>query len=359
MASPEDDLKRSVFSLVIIPPHIRGISPYRLTKDGNQEIEPANEFLDMLATRGLSERTLRTYGYCLLNLWQWLSQGSIDLNALTETALLEYIRFQYCQGAEPKTINLRLTVVRSLYCFLMGREMPRGQRTTRRTQVRKKPPPDIAHLRPTRQQAPRLRVKAPHRVVVPLTPEEVNDFFSGFRSWRDLSIVGFMLLCGLRSREVISLLSDDVRLSEEEFRVRGKGNRDRIVPLPPQLIAAIQSYLQVERPRTTAAELFVSLKGVKRGRPMTVSGLRSLFRYHRRTSHVLVANAHRLRHTFGAEMVRAGISLPVLMKLMGHSTIQLTMLYVQVSAADVRREYNRVVEKLRSQKFRLQGDENG
>lgn len=232
-----------------------------------------------------------------------------------------------------------------------------GKRMTRRTRTsRKKPPPDIAHLRPSRQQVPRLRVKAPRRVVVPLTPEEVSEFLRSFRTWRDLSMVGLMLFCGLRSREVISLLTADVRLSEEELRVRGKGNRDRIVPVSPQVIAAVHSYLRVERPRTTAAELFVSLKGSKRGNPMTIDGLRSLFRYHRKTSRVVVANAHRFRHTFGADMVRAGISLPALMKLMGHSRIYHTMLYVELSPEDVRREFNRVVEKLRSHKLRLQDD---
>jgi integrase len=91
---------------------------------------------------------------------------------------------------------------------------------------------------------------------------------------------------------------------------------------------------------------------------MTIDGLRSIFRYHRATSRVPVANAHRFRHTFGAEMVRAGISLPALMKLMGHSTIYHTMLYVEVSPEDVRREFNRVVQKLRAHKLRLQDDED-
>ncbi len=61
---------------------------------------------------------------------------------------------------------------------------------------------------------------------------------------------------------------------------------------------------------------------------MTSAGLRSLFRHHRRKSRVPLANPHRLRHTFGSDMVSAGISLPALMHLMGHSHIETTMLYV-------------------------------
>jgi site-specific recombinase XerD len=78
---------------------------------------------------------------------------------------------------------------------------------------------------------------------------------------------------------------------------------------------------------------------------MTPAGLRSLFRHHRLRSQVAHANAHRLRHTFGADMVRAGISVPALQHLMGHSQIHTTMLYVQLAPQDVWREYARAVEK--------------
>ena len=77
---------------------------------------------------------------------------------------------------------------------------------------------------------------------------------------------------------------------------------------------------------------------------MTPAGLRSLFRHHRQHSQVLHANPHRLRHTFGADMARAGISVPALQHLMGHSQIHTTMLYVQLAPQDVWREYARAVE---------------
>jgi len=89
--------------------------------------------------------------------------------------------------------------------------------------------------------------------------------------------------------------------------------------------------------------LFVSLKGQRRGQPITPAGLRSLFRHHRLRSEVPSANPHRFRHTFGADMVRAGISLPALQHLMGHAQIHTTMLYVQLAPQDVWREYARAV----------------
>jgi integrase/recombinase XerD len=78
---------------------------------------------------------------------------------------------------------------------------------------------------------------------------------------------------------------------------------------------------------------------------MTPAGIRSLFRYHRQTTGVALANPHRFRHTFASDMVRAGISLPALMQLMGHADIQTTLRYVQVTPQDVYAEYARAVAK--------------
>ena len=180
-----------------------------------------------------------------------------------------------------------------------------------------------------------LRVKIPRRVVIPLTAAEVSQFWSSFRTYRDLSLVALMLFNGLRSRETLNLQLEDLRFAQSEIRVQGKGNRQRLLPLDPQTIKVIDCYLRVERPLTNSPFVFVVLKGPNRGNPLTPAGLRSLFRHHRRLSTVSKANPHRFRHTFGADMVRAGISLPALMRLMGHSHIHTTMLYVQLSPQDV------------------------
>jgi site-specific recombinase XerD len=114
--------------------------------------------------------------------------------------------------------------------------------------------------------------------------------------------------------------------------------------LHAEILEVFDKYLRLERPLTNSSLLFVSLKGRQRGQAMTPAGLRSLFRHHRVRSQVPSANPHRLRHTFGADMVRAGISVPALQHLMGHSQIHTTMLYVQLAPQDVWREYARAVQ---------------
>jgi integrase len=189
----------------------------------------------------------------------------------------------------------------------------------------------------------RLRVKEPKRSIVPLSIDEVARFWSSFRATRDLAIVGLMLLQGLRSAEVLALNPDDVLLSEGQLRVRGKGNKLRFLPLAPETVQLLEHYMRLERPNPCSAALFVSLKGPSRGQRMTPAGLRSLFRYHRRTTGIKPANPHRFRHTFASDMLRAGVSLPALMRLMGHSDIQTTLLYVHVTPQDVYLEYARAV----------------
>jgi site-specific recombinase XerD len=181
-------------------------------------------------------------------------------------------------------------------------------------------------------------------VIVPLSCDEVAKFWSSFRTFRDLALVALMLLDGLRSREVLELQLESLQLAEGQIRVRGKGAKHRLLPVPAETVEALQSYLRLERPLTNSPALFVSLKGRQRGQPLTPAGLRSLFRHHRLCSQVPRANPHRLRHTFGADMVRGGISLPALQHLMGHSHIHTTMLYVQLAPQDVWREYARAVQ---------------
>src|SRR6516162_7331850 len=152
-----------------------------------------------------------------------------------------------------------------------------------------------------------------------------------------------MLLEGLRSAEVLALNRDDALLSEAQLRVPGKGKKFRLLPLAPETVQLLEHYLRMERPNPCSAALFVSLKGHARGTRMTAAGLRSLFRYHRQATGIQIANPHRFRHTFASDMIRAGMSLPALMQLMGHTNIQTTLLYVLVTPQDVYLEYARAV----------------
>lgn len=319
-------------------------SPYRLLDQQGQEVAWANAFLDAQRIRQLALRSLRAYAYDLLHFARWWVQDPPrPLSGLTGSNLLDYVRHQLDQLPKPtpQTVNHRLGVVHCLYRFHYGGDIPAGQSHFQRTYTTRSP---LGYGRPRRAVALGLRLTQPRRVIVPLSAEEVAKFWGSFRTFRDLALVGLMLLDGLRSCEVLALQLEDLQLADRQMRVLGKGSRTRVLPLPHDLTEVLQNYLRLERPLTNSPALFVCLKARRRGQPMTPAGLRSLFRHHRVRSRVPHANPHRFRHTFGADMVRAGISLPALQHLMGHSQIHTTMLYVQLAPQDVWREYARAVD---------------
>jgi site-specific recombinase XerD len=314
--------------------------PYRLLDEQRHEITWVNDFLDAQHIRRLSPRSLRAYAYDLLHFARWFQGQPQNLAALTESTLLDYVRYQLNQQPQPtpQTVNHRLTVIHCLYRFHRGQEIPPGQAHFQRVYTRRCP---LGYGRPHRTVASGLRLKQPRRVIQPLSAEQVAKFWKSFRTFRDLAVVGLMLFDGLRSCEILALQLEDLKLADGQLYVLGKGKKPRILPLPVEIMEVLQSYLRLERPLTNPSSLFVTLKGRRRGHPMTAAGLRSLFRHHRLRSEVRAANPHRFRHTFGADMVRAGISLPALQHLMGHSQIHTTMLYVQLAPQDIWREYAR------------------
>jgi integrase len=302
-----------------------------------------NRFLDREYVRRLADKTLYSYAYSLLYFVRWWESvhhtSDISPADLTESTLLDYLRFQSSRQPplSASTINDRVATadraIRNEFPDAPCQAAPGFQQV-------------YLHRRPLglgrpRFELSRLRVKEPKLTIVPLSVDEVARFWASFRTARDLAIVGLMLMHGLRSGEVLALNPEDVLLSEGQLRVRGKGNKLRFLPLAPETTQLIDHYLRLERPDPCSAALFVVLKGPARGTRMTPAGLRSVFRYHRRKTGIQLANPHRFRHTFASDMVRAGISLPALMQLMGHADIQTTLHYVQVSPQDVYLQYAR------------------
>jgi integrase len=295
----------------------------------------------------LADTTLRAFAYSLLHFVRWWESthhtAEVVESDVSESTLLEYLKFQnkHDPRVASTTINFRIGVAdRALRNEFPDAPCQRAQ-GFQQAYLRRGP------LGLGRRVAiSRLRVRAPKRQIVPLSVDEVARFWASFRTARDLAIVGIMLLQGLRSAEVLELNEDDVLLSEAQLRVRGKGNKQRLLPLAPETVQLLDHYRLLERPKVGTTALFISLKGPARGIRMTLPGLRSLFRHHRKCTGIKLANPHRFRHTFASDMVRAGISLPALMQLMGHADIQTTLRYVQITPQDVYLQYTRAVAQL-------------
>lgn len=242
-------------------------SPFRVTDATGREVPWVNRFLDQQRVRSVADSTLRSYAHDLLHFLRWWVAVNhstvVTEKALTESALLDYIRFQTNQQPQPAaaSVNRRVGIAERA----LRLEFPSVQTPF-------VPGFHYEYWRPQslgagwpRPAVSRLRVKTPKRVIVPLSVEEVAHFWASFRTSRDLAIVGLMLLDGLRSCEVLALDRDDLLLPESQMRVRGKGNKPRWLPLPPETIQLLDHYLRLERPLNCGSPLFVGLKGRARG----------------------------------------------------------------------------------------------
>lgn len=308
----------------------------------------ANKFLDTLHIRGLSPHTLRAYGYDLLALFRWLVTINKEHAQLTIEDLLRFIEYQREQGLNAASINRRLVAVQ-LFCRFCGIAINAAGSPYVSNYYRGRGNDRELGLNQIRASTFRLlRVKAARHLVEPLTLEQVRLFLSTLTRYRDMCIVYLMLFCGLRSHEVLRLRIDDVSFEENHLRIFGKGSKERIIPLPTVAKNSIKKYLALERSphKNSSPILFVVLQGQRKGSAMTTAGLRTIFRHRRLIKTLCNANAHRWRHTFGADMARAGTSLPVIQRLMGHTDARITLQYINLSMIDIAEEFNHASQQI-------------
>ena len=328
-----------------------------------------NDYLGYVADRGYSARTVRAYAFDLLHFARWLAGEGIVIAGVDTDVLLRYLAANRsgrrddqpanviplgrgtASGFAPATINRRLAAISGLFAFRSMRDpdavnpVPKGP-AARRT-ARGERTGLLAHLASPKPRS-KLRVREPRRLPRGLDRAETATLMGSFRADRDRAIAGLMLLSGLRSAEVLGLRIADVDIARGWVRVTGKGDKERSVPLDPDVAGLIQSYLLAGRPETVSKALFVVAKGPHRGQPLTAAGLRRVFRYHREISGVAAGHPHALRHTFGTALAEAGVDLAVLQALMGHDHVESSAAYVHLAPAHVRAAYDAARQRQRA-----------
>lgn len=335
------------------------------------DFELVNEFLSYLADRNYSPQTVRVYGYALLAFCRWLMDQDIGLDDVTTDVLLRYLTAcrsatvpgrpgpnvigmdgRRVDGYAPATVNHRLAAISSMFAFRSLRDpdavnpVPRG-REARRPSVGERAGM-LSHVARRRQRRSPLRLREPQRLPRGLDQDQVVALVGSLRTWRDRSIAGLMVFCGLRAGEVLSLDVTDVDIGARWLQVLGKGAKERRVPLDVDVAGLIQTYLLVERPETTNTSLFVVAKGPTRGQPLSAAGLRTIFRYHRGVAGVPGGHPHALRHTFGTALAEAGVDLAVIQALLGHAHVDTTARYVHLAPTHVKAEFDAARQRQRA-----------
>ena len=263
-----------------------------------------------LASPALAERTRRAYRYDVEEFCAWLQHRVTRLEDVDVRALSEYaaeLGRARPRKLAPATIRRKLAAVRSFLRFTLGPSKV----------------PDAA-LAPRRA---RRLPDSPKPAEVEAALAELEG--DGPLALRNRALVELVYSAGLRSAEAVGLDLADVDFEREQLHVRGKGGKERVVPLGEEAAHLLAQYLHEARPKLAqGAENAVFLS--TRGRRLDTSTLRRVF-----------AHPHRLRHAFATHLLEGGADLRTIQELLGHSSLSTTQLYSHVDGRRLRRVYDR------------------
>ncbi|MGB7587778.1 MAG: site-specific tyrosine recombinase XerD [Solirubrobacterales bacterium] len=285
------------------------------------------DFLSYLELeRGLSRNTLNAYRTDLLQYGEFLGARKMDALTVGPVDVADFLAELATGNGRPpcsaSTIHRKTACLRSFYKHLRRDELIGDDPTAALS-------------------APRRAKKLPHV----LNYAEIQGLLAAPRgdeptTLRDRALLEVMYACGLRASETIGLELADLDLHEGFLRARGKGSKERLVPLGRKAIAAISVYLRGGRPKLIGerheAKLFVNF----RGGPLTRQGLYKIVQRHARTAGLGGRmSPHTLRHSFATHLLAGGCDLRAVQEMLGHADISTTQMYTHLSGEHLKDVY--------------------
>lgn len=290
-------------------------------------LELITQFLHYLEVeRAFSPRTIEAYEYDLNKFVEFLeSTKRADISRISKEDVRHFLS-QRAKTNGAVTRARKLSSIKSFFKYL-GREGI----------IAANPVSDI--------EAPKL----PEREPSYLTEFEYQNLIAAvkFKATpyylsRDLAIVFLLLGTGIRLSELVGLTLDRVNLdgADKSIKVRGKGNRERSIPLTNEVVGILGNYLK-QRPDVESNNLFISRFGDEL-RSRSVYGLIKKYIEAAKIKKNKVA-VHSLRHTFGASMLKSGANIFTIQKLLGHKQLETTGRYLHIDNVDLRNAVDKLV----------------
>jgi integrase/recombinase XerD len=147
---------------------------------------------------------------------------------------------------------------------------------------------------------------------------------------------------GLRVSELVGLSVNDMHLETRMLLARGKGSKERIVPLGAPAATAVRAYLELARPRLLHGRVSKDLFVTPRGGRMTRQGFWKLLGRHARAAGIRRRiSPHKLRHSFATHLLAGGADLRAVQEMLGHADISTTQIYTHVETSHVQRVYDK------------------
>ena len=281
-------------------------------------------FLEYLAVeKGLARNTILSYARDIRKFLGFVKAGKLAWNRVPEETVVRFIHKESRAGLSARSLARLISALRSFFKFLLlsgfVKMDPSSQLTTPSTW----------------RSLPKF-----------LTVKEVEELLGAPddkkpRGVRDRAMLEVLYGSGLRVSELASLRLAEVNLEDGFLVCRGKGGKERIVPLGRSACDAAKRYLAEVRPLVVSGErdeLFLS----RRGKPFTRQGLWKLLRQHARAAGLTAKiSPHILRHSFATHLLERGADLRSVQLMLGHSQITTTQIYTHVSRDRLRKVYDK------------------
>jgi len=283
--------------------------------------EALGEFLEFLRReKRFSEQTVRAYRVDLEQFFDFCAVrlAAKPLGGVNHRDIRDFLGQLLRGGYERSSAARKLSSVKSLFRHLVS--------------IRR------LRLNPARNvKGPRIEKKLPG-FLTQFQVEQALGFPGGSETAaRNRAIIETLYGSGLRASELVSLNKGDVDSATETVRVRGKGGKERILPLGGAESRAIAEYLSI-RSDKAAEPLFLNHRG---GRLSTRSVQKIVRRILLRVSEVGATNPHALRHAFATHLLERGANLKAVQELLGHASLSTTQVYTHVSVARLKKTYDR------------------
>jgi site-specific recombinase XerD len=286
------------------------------------------EFLEYLEIeRGRSSRTIRNYDFYLRRFAKWA--GSPRPDKITREVIRRYRLWlnrnptgRHEPTMKKSTQNYHLIALRTFLKYLARRE--------------------IASLSPEQIEL----AKQPIRSVEFLEEDELERLLAtpkklakGLVALRDIAILETLFSTGLRVSELSGLKIEGVNLVRDEFTVRGKGDKPRVVFLSDRAKATLKDYL--DKRRDPSPYLFVSHDRAKAGRkesgPLTPRSIERTIAFYAKAAGITKRiTPHTMRHTFATDLLRSGADIRSVQAMLGHASITTTQIYTHVTSKQLK-----------------------
>lgn len=294
----------------------------------------------LMAERGASAHTSRNYLHALHEFARWYRGefgGAPAWSELERDLFRSYLRFLGRRGLSRSAIQIRFSALRTFYRFLIRRGV------ASQVPVRDLPLPRAPRKLPlflTREQIEAL-LTAPQRELAARRQagEEVSAAVEA-DYWRDAAILETIYSCGLRISEACALRVEDLNFAEQLVRVRGKGRKERLVPIGAPALEAIRAFWKRLAPPPGPTDPVFPARPAATAPLSPRSVQLRLKRYLASARLDPAITPHKLRHSFATHLLEAGADLRSVQELLGHAHLSTTQVYTHLTVERLKRVYD-------------------